>query len=112
MSSSRGSGTVRLSVALYLTPPDPLSPSSVRPYQLRAVSWMEEREKPVESKQPVLHPALKSCRIGRRGATLYYCEWTGHLATEPTLLVDDLRVKDACEKPRRGSNGAGRSAVR
>ncbi|EKX41924.1 hypothetical protein GUITHDRAFT_112060 [Guillardia theta CCMP2712] len=70
----------------------------LRPYQLRAVSWMEEREKPVEEREPLLHPALKCCRIGRRKRSLFYCEWTGHLATRPTHLVDDLRGGVLCDE--------------
>ena len=70
---------------------------TLRPYQLRAVRWMQSREDDAGCRAPARHPLLRElpCSCGK---LLYYCEWTGHVATEPTSFSDTVRGGVLCDE--------------
>lgn len=69
----------------------------LRPYQLRAAKWMQQREDDAGTRSPQLHPLLQhmTCACG---TTLYYSEWTGLIATEPTHYSDEVRGGVLCDE--------------
>lgn len=77
--------------------PHPALKPTLRPYQLRAARWMQRRESEAGARPPQLHPLLLAVPCAC-GTTLYYSEWTGAIAKEPTYSSDGVPGGVLCDE--------------